>query len=90
MPCIRLVPGVDQRRTECTFRLFPGRHSCCPIYTRPADYKGWKVPEILLSGQLSQDSPVGIRPGHGKNQATAPDLLKEEEIIAELLSYPEW
>jgi len=48
---VRLIPGVlgaeesliDETHSE------PG-HIKCPVYTRPESFKGWKVPEILLSG----------------------------------------
>ena len=47
---IRLVPGVISDEQSALSDCFQDDILAAPIYTRPADYKGWKVPEILLSG----------------------------------------
>lgn len=47
---IRLIPGVLGDETSALSDSFQDNLLSPPVYTRPADYKGWKVPEILLSG----------------------------------------
>jgi tRNA (guanine37-N1)-methyltransferase len=46
----RLIPGVLNDETSALTDSFQDNLLAPPVYTRPADYKGWKVPEILLSG----------------------------------------
>jgi tRNA (guanine37-N1)-methyltransferase len=47
---IRLIPGVLSDETSALSDSFQDGLIAPPVYTRPAEYKGWKVPEILLSG----------------------------------------
>lgn len=47
---IRLLPGVLSDETSALTDSFQDGLVAPPVYTRPADYKGWKVPEVLLSG----------------------------------------
>ncbi len=47
---IRLIPGVLNDETSALSDSFQDNLLAPPVYTRPADFKGWKVPEILLSG----------------------------------------
>jgi tRNA (guanine37-N1)-methyltransferase len=47
---VRLIPGVISDETSALTDSFQDGLLAPPVYTRPADYNGWKVPEILLSG----------------------------------------
>lgn len=47
---VRLIPGVLTDETSALSDSFQDGLLSPPVYTRPADYKGWKVPEVLLSG----------------------------------------
>lgn len=47
---IRLLPGVLSDETSALSDSFQDGLIAPPVYTRPAEYKGWKVPEVLLSG----------------------------------------
>jgi tRNA (guanine37-N1)-methyltransferase len=47
---VRLIPGVLNDEMSALFDSFQDNLVSPPVYTRPAEYKGWKVPEILLSG----------------------------------------
>ena len=47
---VRLIPGVISDETSALSDSFQDNLLAPPVYTRPAEYKGWKVPEILLSG----------------------------------------
>ena len=47
---IRLIPGVISDETSALTDSFQDNLLAAPIYTRPSNYKGWKVPDVLLSG----------------------------------------
>src|SRR6201990_3644863 len=47
---VRLIPGVLSDETSALSDSFQDNLIAPPIYTRPADYNGWKVPDVLLSG----------------------------------------
>ena len=49
---IRLIPGVLSNETSALTDSFQDDLLAPPIYTRPRDYNGWKVPEVLLSGDF--------------------------------------
>ncbi len=51
---IRLIPGVLSDETSALTDSFQDNLLSPPIYTRPAEYKGWKVPEILTSGNFAK------------------------------------
>lgn len=46
----RLIPGVLNDETSALFDSFQDNLLAPPVYTRPEDFRGWKVPEVLLSG----------------------------------------
>jgi tRNA (guanine37-N1)-methyltransferase len=52
----RLIPGVLGNADSAVFESFEGDAGVldCPQYTRPADFRGWRVPEVLLSGNHEQ------------------------------------
>jgi len=54
---IRLIPGVLNDETSALTDSFQDGLVSPPVYTRPADYKGWKVPEVLLSGHQAKLKP---------------------------------
>ena len=54
---IRLIPGVLSNETSALTDSFQDNLLSPPIYTRPAEYKGMKVPDILLSGNFSKIDP---------------------------------
>jgi tRNA (guanine37-N1)-methyltransferase len=51
---IRLLPGVLSDETSALTDSFQEGLVAPPVYTRPAEYKGWKVPDVLLSGHQSK------------------------------------
>jgi len=50
----RLVPGVLNDETSALFDSFQDDRIAPPVYTRPAEYNGWEVPEVLLSGHAAK------------------------------------
>lgn len=73
---IRLIPGVLSDETSALLDSFQDNLLSPPIYTRPADYKGWKVPDILLSGNFAKIDEWREQKAleHTKNRR--PDLLE--------------
>jgi tRNA (guanine37-N1)-methyltransferase len=51
---VRLLPGVMSDETSALSDSFQDNLLAPPVYTRPADYKGWKVPDILLTGNQAK------------------------------------
>jgi tRNA (guanine37-N1)-methyltransferase len=73
---IRLIPGVLNDETSALTDSFQDNLLSPPIYTRPADYKGWKVPDVLLSGNFGKIDEWREEKAleHTKNRR--PDLLE--------------
>ena len=73
----RLIPGVLNDETSALFDSFQDKLLAPPVYTRPADFKGWKVPEILLSGNDKAISEWRYEQSLKRTQDRRPDLLEE-------------
>ena len=74
---IRLVPGVISDEQSALSDCFQDDILAAPIYTRPADYKGWKVPEILLSGNEAKIRQWEFDQAMERTKRLRPDLLEE-------------
>ena len=72
---IRLLPGVLGNETSALTDSFQDDLLAPPIYTRPADYKGWKVPEILTSGNTPKIEEWREDQAYKRTQEQRPDLL---------------
>lgn len=75
---IRLIPGVLNDETSALTDSFQDNLLSPPIYTRPADYKGWKVPEILLSGNFAEIDKWREHEAYEHTKNRRPDLLQEK------------
>lgn len=73
----RLLPGVLNDETSALFDSFQDELLAPPVYTRPAEYKGWKVPEILLSGNTPKIEEWRHEEAVKRTQERRPDLLEE-------------
>jgi|TARA_X000000950_G_scaffold219193_1_gene263979 tRNA (guanine37-N1)-methyltransferase len=73
---IRLIPGVLGDESSALTDSFQDGILAPPIYTRPADYKGWKVPEILTSGNTPKVDEWRDQKALERTQKRRPDLLK--------------
>ena len=71
----RLIPGVLNDETSALTDSFQDHLLAPPVYTRPADYKGWKVPDILLSGDLKKIEDWRYEEALKRTQERRPDLL---------------
>lgn len=75
---IRLIPGVLGNETSALTDSFQDDLLAPPVYTRPADYKGWKVPEILTSGNFPKIETWREDQSYERTKRLRPDLLGEE------------
>ncbi|MGC6433468.1 MAG: tRNA (guanosine(37)-N1)-methyltransferase TrmD [Crocinitomicaceae bacterium] len=73
---IRLIPGVLNDETSALSDSFQDGLLSAPVYTRPADYKGWKVPEVLLSGNQKLINQWRDEQAISRTRERRPDLLK--------------
>ena len=73
---IRLIPGVISDETSALTDSFQDNLLAPPVYTRPADYKGWKVPDILLSGDTKRIEAWKEKQAYERTKERRPDLLK--------------
>ena len=73
---VRLVPGVISDDQSALSYCFQDDMLSAPIYTRPRDYKGWQVPEILLSGNEAKIRQWEFDQAMERTRRLRPDLLK--------------
>ena len=73
---IRLIPGVLGNETSALTDSFQDNLLAPPIYTRPAEYKGWKVPVILLSGHTAKIEEWREAEAQKHTEDRRPDLLE--------------
>ncbi|MCQ2361199.1 MAG: tRNA (guanosine(37)-N1)-methyltransferase TrmD [Paludibacteraceae bacterium] len=73
---IRIIPGVISDEQSALSDCFQDDLLSAPVYTRPADYKGWKVPEILLSGNDRLIAEWRLEQSLERTRKLRPDLLK--------------
>ena len=74
---VRLIPGVIGDDQSALSDCFQDNLLAAPIYTRPADYKGWTVPDILLSGNEAKIKQWEMEQAMERTQRLRPDLLKK-------------
>lgn len=74
---IRLIPGVLNDETSALSDSFQDNLLSAPVYTRPADYHGWKVPEILLSGNEKEIRKWQMEQAVTRTKERRPGLISE-------------
>jgi len=74
---VRLVPGVLNDETSALTDSFQDNLLAPPVYTRPADFNGWKVPEVLLSGNERLIETWRMEKAQERTRLKRPDLLDE-------------
>ncbi len=74
---VRLIPGVLNDETSALSDSFQGDLLDAPVYTRPADWNGHKVPEILLSGHEAKINEWRHEQALVRTQKRRPDLLDD-------------
>ena len=75
---VRLIPGAISDETSALTDSFQDNLLSPPVYTRPSNYKGWKVPEVLINGNERQISAWKEEQAYERTLRLRPDLLKNE------------
>ncbi|XOV67420.1 MAG: tRNA (guanosine(37)-N1)-methyltransferase TrmD [Fluviicola sp.] len=75
---VRLIPGVLNDETSALTDSFQDDLLSPPVYTRPPEYNGWKVPEVLLSGDFGKIEAWREEKALERTQKRRPDLLKKD------------
>lgn len=74
---IRLIPGVLSDETSALSDSFQDNLISPPVFTRPAEYKGWKVPDVLLSGHQAKIEQWKLEKALERTKSRRPDLAKD-------------
>ena len=74
---VRIIPGVISDEQSALSDSFQDNLLAPPVYTRPAEYKGWRVPDILLSGHEAKIRDWELQQALERTRALRPDLLGE-------------
>ncbi len=74
----RLIPGVLNDETSALFDSYQDGLLAPPVYTRPADFRGWKVPDVLLSGDPKKVDEWRHEQSIQRTKERRPDLLHGE------------
>ncbi|MCB0609454.1 MAG: tRNA (guanosine(37)-N1)-methyltransferase TrmD [Lewinellaceae bacterium] len=75
----RLLPGVLNDETSALFDSFQDDLLAPPVYTRPAEYRGWKVPDVLLGGNFAQIEAWRHEQALDRTRKRRPDLLSHDD-----------
>lgn len=75
---VRLIPGVISDETSALTDSYQDNLLAPPIYTRPAEFKGWKVPEVLMSGHAGDVEKWRQDQSVERTKKIRPELLDEE------------
>ncbi|MFA5647366.1 MAG: tRNA (guanosine(37)-N1)-methyltransferase TrmD [Bacteroidales bacterium] len=76
---IRLIPGVLSDETSALTDSFQDSLLAPPVYTRPAEFNGWKVPEVLTSGNFKKIEEWQLNQALERTKLLRPELLKRLE-----------
>ena len=74
---VRIIPGVIGDEQSALSDCFQDALLSAPVYTRPAEYKGWRVPDVLLSGHEAKIKEWEMEQAMERTQRLRPDLLKK-------------
>jgi tRNA (guanine37-N1)-methyltransferase len=75
---VRIIPGVIGDEQSALSDSFQDNLLAPPVYTRPADYKGWRVPDVLLSGHEAKIREWEFQQSLERTQRLRPDLLEDK------------
>lgn len=76
---VRIIPGAIGDEQSALNDSFQDNLLGAPVYTRPAEYKGWKVPDVLLSGHEAKIREWEMQQSIERTKRLRPDLLGDKE-----------
>lgn len=76
---VRIIPGAIGDEQSALNDSFQDNLLGAPVYTRPAEYKGWKVPDVLLSGHEAKIREWEMQQSIERTKRLRPDLLKDKK-----------
>ncbi|MBP8960212.1 MAG: tRNA (guanosine(37)-N1)-methyltransferase TrmD [Bacteroidales bacterium] len=76
---VRLLPGALSDEQSALTDSFQDDLLAPPVYTRPADFRGWKVPDILLSGNTAEIEKWQLEQSIERTKRLRPDLFKNDK-----------
>ena len=74
---VRIIPGAIGDEASALTDCFQDNLLAPPVYTRPAEFNGWKVPDVLLSGNFAEIEKWQEEQAYTRTQALRPDLVEE-------------
>ena len=74
---VRIIPGAIGDEASALMDCFQDNLLAPPVYTRPAEFNGWKVPDVLLSGHFAEIEKWQDEQAYLRTKALRPDLLEE-------------
>ena len=74
---VRIIPGAIGDEASALTDCFQDNLLAPPVYTRPSEFNGWKVPDVLLSGNFSEIEKWQEEQAYARTKALRPDLLSE-------------
>ena len=74
---VRIIPGAIGDEASALTDCFQDNLLAPPVYTRPAEFNGWKVPDVLLSGNFAEIEKWQEDQAWSRTKALRPDLIKE-------------
>ena len=75
---VRLIPGAIGDEQSALSDSFQDNLLAPPVYSRPAEYQGWKVPDVLLSGHQRKIDEWRLQQAQERTARLRPDLLKDK------------
>ncbi len=76
---VRLIPGVLSDESSALSDSFQDNLLSPPVYTRPAEYNGWKVPQVLMSGNFKKIDDWKEKQAYERTKQLRPDLLTDKD-----------
>jgi tRNA (guanine37-N1)-methyltransferase len=75
---VRIIPGAIGDEASALTDCFQDNLLAPPVYTRPAEFNGWKVPEVLLSGNFAEIEKWQEEQAWSRTKRLRPDLIEEK------------
>ncbi len=73
---VRIIPGAIGDEASALTDCFQDNLLAPPVYTRPSEFNGWKVPDVLLSGNFAEIEKWQDEQSYARTKALRPDLLE--------------